>query len=87
MLSEPLPIGGAVNGGTVRNRTMRVGMKVTKAVPAVVDTPDAGDAASAVVVGLDGGYVRSCHRRPERNFAVLCISRHLRSIAAANWAA
>ena len=31
--------------------------------------PDA--VAPAVIIGLDGGYVRSRHRRPERNFEVI----------------
>jgi hypothetical protein len=71
MLSELLPIGGAVNAGTVRNRTLRVGMKITKVMPAVLQRPEATDAAPAVVVGLDGGYVRSRQRRPERNFEII----------------
>jgi hypothetical protein len=71
MLSELLPIGGAVNAGTVRNRTLRVGMKITKVAPAVLQRPEATDVAPAVVVGLDGGYVRSRHRRPERNFEII----------------
>jgi hypothetical protein len=71
LLSELLPIGSAVNAGTVRNRTMRVGVTVAKltAAGAQVLEPDA--VTPAVIVGLDGGYVRSRHRRPERNFEVL----------------
>jgi hypothetical protein len=49
LLSGLLPISGAQNAGTVRNRTRRVG----------------------VMVGLDGGYVRSRHRQEERHFEVI----------------
>jgi hypothetical protein len=71
LLSELLPIGGAVNAGTVRNRTMRVGATVAKltAAGAQVLEPDA--ATPAVIVGLDGGYVRSRHRRPEATSRLL----------------
>ena len=70
LLSELLPISGAQNAGTVRNRTLRVGQEV-------VQQPSTGTAkrpmaqpAGLVVVGLDGGYVRSRHR-PERHFEVI----------------
>jgi hypothetical protein len=46
-------------------------MKITKVAPAVLQRPEAADAAPAVVVGLDGGYVRSRHRRPERDFEII----------------
>src|ERR1700732_3439799 len=36
---------------------------------AQMPAPDA--VMPAVIVGLDGGYVRSRHRRPERNFEVI----------------
>ena len=71
LLSELLPIGGAANAGTVRNRTMRVGATVTKLTPACAPMLDADAVTPAVIVGLDGGYVRSRHRRPERNFEVI----------------
>jgi hypothetical protein len=50
---------------------MRVRATVAKltAAGAQVLEPDA--ATPAVIVGLDGGYVRSRHRRPERNFEVI----------------
>jgi hypothetical protein len=62
LLSELLPVGGAQNTGTVRNRTLRVGEEVvqqhsTEAAKQVLAR------AGPVVVGLDGGYVRSRHRR------------------------
>ena len=71
LLSELLPTSGAANAGTVRNQTMRVGETIAK-----LRVPDAPglepDAVTpAVIVGLDGGYVRSRHRRPERNFEVI----------------
>jgi len=33
--------------------------------------PDIDAVTPAVVIGLDGGYLRSRHRRPERNFEVI----------------
>ena len=71
LLSELLPIGGAANAGTVRNRTMRVGTDVAKVAPTAGLTSGAGAVPPAVVIGLDGGYVRSRHWRPERNFEVI----------------
>ena len=71
LLSELLPIGGAANAGAMRNRTMRVGATVAKLTPAGMPMPDADAVTPAVIVGLDGGYVRSRHRRPERNFEVI----------------
>ena len=68
LLAELLPVGGAVNAGTVRNRTRRVGERIARLRP-----EGAADHAvtPAVVIGLDGGYLRSRHRRPERNFEVI----------------
>jgi hypothetical protein len=66
LLSELLPVSGAANAGTVRNRTMRVGQAVVQ--PNVTTT---AEPANPVVVGLDGGYVRSRHRRDERHFEVI----------------
>ena len=71
LLSELLPIGGAVNAGTVRNRTMRVGATVAKLTATGAQMPEFDAATPTVIVGLDGGYVRSRHRRPERNFEVV----------------
>src|SRR5664279_5728769 len=71
LLSELLPVSGAPNAGTVRNRTMRVGEAVVQ--PSVTTTAEPAKArpVEAVVVGLDGGYVRSRHRQDERHFEVI----------------
>src|SRR6202161_4492412 len=71
LLSDLLPISGAQNAGTVRNRTLRVGEGVVQphsTMPAQQTTPQP---AEPVVVGLDGGYVRSRHRHEERHFEVI----------------
>ncbi len=71
LLSELLPISGAQNAGTVRNRTLRVGEDVVQ--PHATKTAEAttAQAAEPVVVGFDGGYVRSRHRHDERHFEVI----------------
>ena len=70
LLSELLPISGAQNAGTVRNRTMRAGEAVVR--PHAAKTAEAAaQPAKPVVVGLDGGYVRSRHRQDERHFEVI----------------
>src|SRR3954449_6066195 len=66
LLSQLLPMGGAQNAGTVRNRTLRVGQDVVRQHPIDIAGPPAAQAAGLVMVGLDGGYVRSRHR-PERH--------------------
>ena len=66
LLSELLPVSGAVNAGTVRNRTMRVGEAVARPNVTTAEKP-----AEPVVVGLDGGYVRGRHRQDERHFEVI----------------
>ena len=66
LLSDLLPISGAPNAGTVRNRTLRVGEAVVQPRPADMTKP-----TEPVVVGLDGGYVRSRHRLEERHFEVV----------------
>jgi hypothetical protein len=69
LLSELLPISGAQNAGTVRNRMLRVGEKVVpQRLTKNAELP-AAPADGPVVIGLDGGYVRSRHR-PERHFEV-----------------
>jgi hypothetical protein len=68
LLSELLPLSGAPNAGTVRNRTMRVGEAVVQPNVTTTTTPRPG---KPVVVGLDGGYVRSRHRQDERHFEVI----------------
>ena len=71
LLSELLPIGGAANAGTVRNRTRRVGEAVVQPTMAAAATrPEAG-ASGPVVVGLDGGHVRGRHGQEERHFEVV----------------
>ncbi|MDZ4800175.1 MAG: ISKra4 family transposase, partial [Bryobacteraceae bacterium] len=72
ILQELLPVAETVNAGTIRNRTMRVGKRLEKHRDAVGASPaDTTPAVKEVVIGLDGGYVKSCHRRPERNFEVI----------------
>src|SRR4051812_6786403 len=72
LLSELLPISGAQNAGTVRNRTLRVGQEVVPQRPIdIAGPPTAAPADGPVVVGLDGGYVRSRHRPEERHFEVV----------------
>src|SRR4051794_13201647 len=70
LLSELLPISGAQNAGPVRNRTLRVGQDVVQQHSTGTAKRPAAPAAGPVVVGLDGGYVRS-RRRPERHFEVV----------------
>ena len=70
LLSELLPMGGAQNAGTVRNRTLRVGEEVVQQHSIGTAKRPSAQAARPVVVGLDGGYVRSRHR-PERHFEVV----------------
>jgi hypothetical protein len=67
LLSELLPISGAQNAGTVRNRTQRVGEKVVRQHATETATRPIGP----VAIGLDGGYVRSRHREEERHFEVI----------------
>jgi hypothetical protein len=71
LLSELLPISGAQNAGTVRNRTRRVGETVVRQHATELATQTATPPAGPVVVGLDGGYVRSRHRQEERHFEVI----------------
>ncbi|HEY8064985.1 MAG TPA: hypothetical protein VIF40_09670 [Methylosinus sp.] len=67
LLAEFLPLGGAINAGTVRNRTRRVGEQIARLRPEGAADPDGDAVTPAVVIGLDGGYLRSRHRRLERN--------------------
>src|SRR5215212_1303448 len=71
LLSELLPMGGAQNAGTVRNRTLRVGEKVVQQHSTGTAKRPSAQTAGPVMVGLDGGYVRSRHRREERHFEVV----------------
>ncbi len=71
-MSELLPVGGARNAGTVRNRTRRVGEEVAQPYSTgAAEWPAARAVAGAVVVGLDGGYVRSRHGQDGRQFEVV----------------
>jgi hypothetical protein len=71
LLSELLPVSGAANAGTVRNRTMRVGEAVVQPKITTTAEPATARPVEPVVVGLDGGYVRSRHRQDERHFEVI----------------
>src|SRR3954453_22546095 len=71
LLSELLPMSGAQNAGTVRNRTLRVGQEVVQPHSTGTAKRPVMQAARPVVVGLDGGYVRSRHRQEERHFEVV----------------
>jgi hypothetical protein len=71
LLSELRPMGGAQNTGTVRNRTLRVGQDVVHQYLSETAKRPVVQAGGPVVVGLDGGYVRSRHRRDERHFEVV----------------
>ena len=70
LLAELMPVGGAPNAGTVRNRTLRVGEEVVQQ-HSIETAKQVLAQAGPVVVGLDGGYVRSRHRREERHFEVV----------------
>jgi hypothetical protein len=71
LLSESLPSKGAQNAGAVRNRTLRVGEAVVQPHFTCRAQQIAPQQAESVVVGLDGGYVRSRHRHEERHFEVV----------------
>jgi len=71
LLSEVLPISGARNAGTVRNRTLRVGEAVVRPHPAETTRPTTTQTAGPVVVGLDGGYVRNRIGGEGRHFEVV----------------
>jgi len=70
-LFELLPMSGAQNAGTVRNRTLRVGTEIVQEHFVETAQQPTAQAAGIVVVGLDGGYVRSRHRQEERHFEVV----------------
>ena len=71
LLSELLPVDGAQHAGTVRNRTLRVGEAIVQPYSTEIAEQPAAPAAGSVLVGLDGGYVRSRHRCEERHFEVI----------------
>ena len=69
-LGELLPLSAQATASTVRNRTMKVGRRLQKSAEALA-TSSSNEPARKLVVGLDGGYVRNRHQRPERNFEVV----------------
>jgi hypothetical protein len=71
LLSELLPISGAPNAGTVRNRTLRVGERVVQQHASETAKQPASRASGPVLVGLDGGYVRNRHGGEGRHFEVV----------------
>jgi hypothetical protein len=73
LLSELLPVSGTQHASTVRSRTLRVGTEVVQAnVAETAKEPTAPVAGGGpVVVGLDGGYVRSRHRAEGCRFEVV----------------
>jgi hypothetical protein len=70
-LAEVLPLSAATTAGTVRNRTMKVGKRLHKSAEALAAGAVAAKPFKDLVVGFDGGYVRSRHQRPERNFEIV----------------
>ncbi len=72
LLSDLLPVSGTQHASTVRSRTLRVGADVVQAnVAETAKQPTASGTGGPVVVGLDGGYVRSRHRGEGRRFEVI----------------
>ena len=71
LLSELLPISGPQHASTVRNRTLRVGKDVVQAHAAESVSQPALPACGAVVVGIDGGYLRHRHRAEGCRFEVI----------------
>ena len=69
-LGELLPVSAQTTVNTVWNRTMKVGKRLQKSAEVLVDR-SIRNPCRAAVVGLDGGYVRARHQRPERNFEVV----------------
>jgi len=75
LLSELLPMGGAQNAGTVRNRTLRVGQEVVQRAFHRDREAVMAQVASPVVVGLDGGNARS----PDSDRSVVTAGRHIQA--------
>jgi hypothetical protein len=69
-LGELLPLSSQATPSTVRNRTMKVGRRLQESAE-VLASSSSNEPAKELVVGLDGGYVRNRHPRPERNFEVV----------------
>ena len=68
-LADLLPVGGAVNAGTVRNRTRRVGERIARLRPAGAADPEIDAVTPAAVIGLDEPPVGP----GQRNFAIVVI--------------
>ena len=68
-LNEVLPVTAATNAVTVRNRTRRVGARLLReqAKPAGSALPTE---SQTLVIGLDGGFVKSSRPLSERNFGI-----------------
>src|ERR1035437_7242789 len=68
-LNEVLPVSAATNAGTARNRTRRVGPRLLReqAKPAGSERPTP---SQTLVIGLDGGFVKSNRPICTRNFEV-----------------
>src|ERR1700722_17693152 len=69
-LGELLPLSAQATASAVRNRTMKVGRRLQKSAEALA-TGSSHRECKELIVGLDGGYVRNRHQRPERNFEVI----------------
>jgi hypothetical protein len=69
LLAELLPVGGAVNAGTVRNRTRRVGERMARLRPA--GTPDRHDPVTPAVVTASTAATCVPTSAPERTFEVV----------------
>src|SRR5271165_4483296 len=69
-LGEFLPLSARATASTVRNRTMKVGKRLQKSAE-VLAKAATDEPCKELVVGFDGGYVKSRHRRPERNFEIV----------------
>jgi hypothetical protein len=69
-LGELLPLSAQITPNTVRNRTIKVGKRLKRSAEALA-IPMRKTPCEEVIVGMDGGYVRSRHPRPERNFEVI----------------
>ena len=73
VLSELLPLDGVQHAGTVRNRTLRVGVEAVQAHAVEAPNQPAAQVSGLVVVGLDGGYVRDRHRGEGWRFEVVAV--------------
>ena len=71
-LGELLPLSAVATANTVRNRTMNIGKRLGKSAEVLATAATAAEEpCKDLVIGLDGGYVKSRHPRPERNFEII----------------